>query len=76
MIVDYSIILYEKKSVTTFCNHGIIPANDQAGWTNRIRTVTNLAAGSSYALPEGFMGTLWATSFCNIHDLWLTEFKG
>jgi len=32
------------------------------------------AAESSYELPEGFRGTLWATSFCNLHDLWLTEF--
>jgi superoxide reductase len=35
---------------------------------------TNPAAESSYELPEGFKGTLWATSFCNLHDLWLTEF--
>ena len=35
---------------------------------------TDAAAKSSYALPEGFKGTLWATSFCNLHDLWLTEF--
>ena len=32
------------------------------------------AAESSYEVPEGFRGTLWATSFCNLHDLWLTEF--
>ena len=35
---------------------------------------TDAAAKSSYELPEGFKGTLWATSFCNLHDLWLTEF--
>jgi superoxide reductase len=35
---------------------------------------TDPTAGSSYELPEGFRGTLWATSFCNLHDLWLTEF--
>lgn len=35
---------------------------------------TNPAAESSYEVPEGFRGTLWATSFCNLHDLWLTEF--
>jgi superoxide reductase len=32
-------------------------------------------AESSYSLPEGFKGLLWATSFCNLHDFWLTEFK-
>ena len=35
---------------------------------------TDSAAESSYELPEGVEGTLWVTSFCNIHDLWLTEF--
>jgi superoxide reductase len=35
---------------------------------------TDPAAESSYSLPEGVKGTLWATSFCNIHDFWLTEF--
>jgi superoxide reductase len=40
----------------------------------KIFTNTDTAAESSYTLPEGFKGTLWATSFCNIHDLWLTEF--
>jgi superoxide reductase len=35
---------------------------------------TDPASESSYELPERFKGTLWATSFCNLHDLWLTEF--
>ena len=35
---------------------------------------TDPAAESSYELPDGFRGILWATSFCNLHDLWLTEF--
>lgn len=35
---------------------------------------TDKAAESTYELPEGFKGALWATSFCNLHDLWLTEF--
>jgi len=35
---------------------------------------TDPSAESSYELPEGFKETLWATSFCNLHDLWLTEF--
>jgi superoxide reductase len=29
---------------------------------------------SSYELPEGVGRTLWATSFCNLHDFWVTEF--
>ena len=35
---------------------------------------TDTKAESSYQLPDGFKGVLWATSFCNLHDLWLTEF--
>ncbi len=35
---------------------------------------TDSKAESSHNLPEGFKGTLWATSFCNLHDFWLTEF--
>lgn len=30
---------------------------------------------SLYDLPEGYSGTLFATSFCNLHDFWLTESK-
>jgi superoxide reductase len=41
----------------------------------KIFTSFDPAAESSYVLPEGFKGPLWATSFCNIHDLWLTEFQ-
>jgi superoxide reductase len=36
---------------------------------------TDAAAESTYTLPDGFKGTVWAASFCNIHDLWVTEFK-
>lgn len=31
-------------------------------------------AESSYELPSGAKGTFYATSFCNLHDFWLTEF--
>jgi len=34
---------------------------------------TDTAAESSFPLPAGFKGKLLVTSFCNIHDLWLTE---
>lgn len=32
-------------------------------------------AVSSYTLPEGYKGKLYATSFCNKHDFWLAETK-
>ena len=28
---------------------------------------------SSYELPAGYTGKICATSFCNLHDFWLTE---
>jgi superoxide reductase len=36
-------------------------------------TAADPKAESTYDLPAGFKGLLWATSFCNLHDLWLTE---
>ena len=36
-------------------------------------TAADPKAESTYDLPAGFKGALWATSFCNLHDLWLTE---
>jgi superoxide reductase len=47
------------------------------GWFIGEKTFENTdpAAESSYEVPKGVIGTLWATSFCNLHDLWLTEFK-
>jgi len=29
---------------------------------------------SSFELPAGYKGKAYATSFCNKHDMWLTEF--
>ncbi|GAB4336483.1 MAG: hypothetical protein Kow0089_06760 [Desulfobulbaceae bacterium] len=31
-------------------------------------------AESSYELPAGYKGKVYATSFCNKHDFWVTEF--
>lgn len=28
---------------------------------------------SSYDLPAGYKGKIYVTSFCNLHDFWLTE---
>lgn len=30
---------------------------------------------STHTLPDGYKGTLYATSFCNKHDFWVNEFK-
>ncbi len=34
---------------------------------------TEPEAVSSYELPEGYTGRLIATSFCNLHDFWMSE---
>ena len=30
---------------------------------------------SAYELPAGYKGRVYATSFCNLHDFWMTEAK-
>jgi superoxide reductase len=30
-------------------------------------------AVSTFELPEGYKSSFYATSFCNLHDLWVTE---
>jgi len=35
---------------------------------------TDPKAISTHTIPSGFKGTLYATSFCNLHDFWLKEF--
>ena len=37
-------------------------------------TAASPKAESSYEVPADVTGALWATSFCNLHDLWLSEF--
>lgn len=36
---------------------------------------TDPDAISQYDLPEGYTGGLYATSFCNLHDFWMSESK-
>lgn len=32
-------------------------------------------AESTYDIPAAYTSTLYATSFCNLHDFWVTEFR-
>jgi superoxide reductase len=41
----------------------------------RTFTAKDPEAVSTYELPEGYAGVVIATSFCNLHDFWLTETK-
>ena len=35
--------------------------------------VKDTKAVSTFELPEGYKSLFYATSFCNLHDLWVTE---
>ena len=35
--------------------------------------VKDTKAVSTFQLPEGYKSSFYATSFCNLHDFWLTE---
>ncbi len=35
--------------------------------------VKDTKAVSTFELPEGYKSTFYATSFCNLHDLWVAE---
>lgn len=35
--------------------------------------VQDTKAVSTFELPEGYKSSFYATSFCNLHDLWVTE---
>ena len=39
----------------------------------KVFTGTDKEAKSSYKLPAGYKGKIFATSFCNLHDFWLNE---
>ena len=36
---------------------------------------TDAEAKSTFELPAGYSGAFYATSFCNLHDFWMTESK-
>lgn len=41
----------------------------------QVFTPDDAEARSEYTLPDGYKGKLYVTSFCNMHDFWLTEVK-
>ena len=49
--------------------------NDGRFFGEKIFTGTDPQAASEYVIPDDFIGVLRATSFCNLHDFWLTEFE-
>lgn len=50
---------------------------DKAGTMIGAKTFSgdDVKAESTFELPAGFSGKLYATSFCNKHDFWVKEFN-
>ena len=69
--------------VTVFTKHGMSEKHFIARHTlvladgsvvgAKVFSRTDKEAKSSYELPAGYKGKIFATSFCNLHDLWLNE---
>jgi len=54
--------------------HTLVSANGEV-LGEKTFTPDDEDAVSSYTLPAGYKGQLFATSFCNKHDFWLAETK-
>jgi superoxide reductase len=70
--------------VTLTTKHGMSPAHYIVRHTlvsegvilgEKTFAPTDKEAVSTFTLPEGFSGKLIATSFCNLHDLWISRSK-
>lgn len=51
----------------------VILSSDGRTLGSKTFTPSDKEAVSNYELPAGYKGKLFATSFCNQHDLWLSE---
>ncbi len=52
--------------------HTLVAADGKVLGSKTFKPTDN-AAVSTYELPSGFKGKIYATSFCNLHDLWVSE---
>lgn len=83
--IHVPIITVKGNQVTIFTNHPMTKSHyivkhtlvDDKGMVLGDKTFqpTDPKAISTHSLPRGFHGTLYATSFCNLHDFWLKEFS-
>ena len=79
------IVAVDGNKVTLLTAHGMSESHyivrhtlvDKAGTMIGSETFSgdDLKAESTFELPAGFSGKLYATSFCNKHDFWLKEFS-
>ena len=76
-------ITVEGSKVTVFTKHGMsekhfivrhtLVLEDGTVVGGKVFSPTDKEAKSTYDLPAGYKGKLYATSFCNLHDFWLNE---
>jgi superoxide reductase len=77
------VMTIEGAKVTVRTNHPMSPKHcivrhtlvlsDGSVLGGRTFAGTEPEAVSTYELPKGYSGKLIATSFCNLHDFWMTE---
>ncbi len=76
-------ITVEGSNVTLFTKHGMaakhyivrhtLVLEDGTVVGAKVFSGTTPEAKSSYELPAGYKGKIFATSFCNLHDFWVNE---
>lgn len=76
-------ITVEGSTVTLFTKHGMsekhfivrhtLVLSDGTVVGAKVFTGKDAEAKSTYELPAGYKGKVFATSFCNLHDFWLNE---
>ncbi len=78
-------VTVSENQVTLLTDHGMSESHyivkhtlvDEAGTMIGSKTfyTDDEKTESTFELPAGFTGVLFATSFCNKHDFWLNEFS-
>jgi superoxide reductase len=76
-------ITVEGSKVTLFTKHGMaakhyivrhtLVLEDGTVVGAKVFQGTDKEAKSSFELPAGYKGKIYATSFCNLHDFWVNE---
>ncbi len=76
-------ITVEESKVTLFTKHGMaekhyivrhtLVLEDGTVVGGKVFSGTAPEARSSFELPAGYKGKIFATSFCNLHDFWVNE---
>lgn len=55
--------------------HTLVLENGTVAGEKTYSPARDTKAATAFELPPGYKGKCYATSFCNLHDLWVTEMK-